>query len=96
MDAAKLDTKEKSRLRQQALAWLRDNLQECAKQLADADSKTRKYVQQTLKHWQQDPDLASVRGKEALAQLPEAERAAWQQLWADVEKLLQKTQEDSK
>jgi serine/threonine-protein kinase len=88
--AAKLDAKEKSRLRQQALAWLRDNLQQHAKQLADADAKTRQGVQQTLQHWQQDPDLASVRNMEALAKLPEAERAAWQQFWADVEKLLKK------
>jgi hypothetical protein len=47
-------------------------------------------VQQTLQHWQKDSDLNSVRGQDALAKLPEAERAAWQQLWADVEKLLKK------
>jgi hypothetical protein len=43
-----------------------------------------------LQHWQNDADLESVRGKEAVAKLSEAERAPWQQLWADVEKLLQK------
>jgi hypothetical protein len=91
IDADKLDAKERSRLRQQALAWLRDNLKEYAKQLEDADAKTRQAVRQTLQHWQKDADLASVRDKEALAQLPEAERAAWQQLWADVEQLLKKT-----
>jgi hypothetical protein len=37
------------------------------------------------------PEFDSVRDKEALAKLPEAERAAWQQLWADVETLLKKT-----
>jgi tetratricopeptide (TPR) repeat protein len=89
-DASKLDAKEKSRLRQQALAWLRDNLQQYAKQLEGTDAKTRKAVRQTLQHWQKDADLASVREKEALAQLPEAERAAWQQLWAEVETLRQK------
>jgi hypothetical protein len=31
-----------------------------------------------------------VRGKKALAQLPETERAAWQQFWADVEKVHKK------
>jgi hypothetical protein len=31
-----------------------------------------------------------VGGQQALAQLPEAERAAWQQLWAEVEKLMTK------
>jgi hypothetical protein len=89
-DAAALAAKEKTRLRQQALGWLRDNLKEYAQQLADADGKTRQAVQQTLQHWQKDPDFASVRGEDALAQLPEAERAPWQQLWADVEKLLRK------
>jgi hypothetical protein len=37
-----------------------------------------------LRHWQQVPALANVRDKEALAKLPDAERAAWQKLWADV------------
>jgi hypothetical protein len=43
-----------------------------------------------LQHWQKDADLAGLRGKEALAKLPEAERAAWEQFWTDVEKLLKK------
>jgi hypothetical protein len=47
-------------------------------------------VQQTLQHWQKDPDLDSVRGKEALARLPETERAGWQQLWNEVAALLRK------
>jgi hypothetical protein len=89
-DADNLDAKQKARLRQQALGWLRDNLKQYAKQLQDADAKSRHTVQQTLQHWQKDPDLASVRDKEALAKLSEAERAAWQQLWADVETLRQK------
>jgi hypothetical protein len=95
-DASKLDAKEKTRLRQQALAWLGDNLKEYTKQLEDADAKSRQAVQQTLQHWQKDADLASVRGKEALAKLPEAERDSWQQLWAEVEALLKKTQEGTK
>jgi serine/threonine-protein kinase len=89
-DADKLDAKEKSRLRQLALAWFRDNLKDYAKQLENADAKSRQAVQQALQPWQKDPDFDSVRGKEALAKLPEAERAAWQQFWADVEKLLKK------
>jgi tetratricopeptide (TPR) repeat protein len=90
IDADKLDAKERSRLRQQALAWLRDNLQQYATQLEGDTPKAKALVQQTLQHWQKDPDLASVRGKEALAKLTEAERAAWQQLWAEVETLRQK------
>jgi tetratricopeptide (TPR) repeat protein len=90
-EASKLEAKEKSRLRQQALAWLRDSLQHYGQQLQDADAKTRTAVQQTLQHCQKDPDFDSVRGKEALALLPAAERAAWQQLWSDVTALRSKT-----
>jgi hypothetical protein len=43
---------------------------------------------QQMQHWQQDPDFAGVRGDEALARLPEAERPQWQKLWADVAELL--------
>jgi hypothetical protein len=43
-----------------------------------------------LRHWQADPDLAGVRDATALAGLPEAERADWQRLWADVQALLEK------
>jgi hypothetical protein len=88
-DAAQLDAKEKTRLRQQALAWLKNAVKILGK-LAE-DPERREEVRQKLHHWQQDADLASVRGKEALAQLPEAERAAWRQLWAEVEKLRQRT-----
>jgi hypothetical protein len=37
-----------------------------------------------MRHRQQDPDLAGVRG-DALPKLPEAERQEWQKLWDDVE-----------
>jgi hypothetical protein len=46
-------------------------------------------VQRLLRHWQRGADFAGVRGA-ALARLPEAERQAWQQLWADVEQTLKK------
>jgi serine/threonine-protein kinase len=90
MDADKLDAKEKTRLRQQALAWLRENLQRHGQQLGDADAKSRQAIHQVWQHWQKNAAFDSVRGKEALAKLPEDERAAWQQLWADVEALLSK------
>jgi tetratricopeptide (TPR) repeat protein len=91
-DAAKLDPKDKTRLRQQALTWLRNALELHTTQLETADAKARAALQQTLRHWQQDADLASLREDKALAQLPEAERAAWQQLWADVAALLKRAE----
>jgi tetratricopeptide (TPR) repeat protein/tRNA A-37 threonylcarbamoyl transferase component Bud32 len=92
-DANKLEGKEKSRLRQQALAWLQDNLKLYTGKLDDLDAKQRADLQKTLQHWQQDADLASVRDAKALAPLPQAERAAWQQLWAEVDQLRQKAAE---
>jgi hypothetical protein len=47
-------------------------------------------VQPTLRHWQKNPDLASVRDKAALAKLPRAQQEAWRKLWTDVEALLKK------
>jgi tetratricopeptide (TPR) repeat protein len=87
-DAAKLDAQEKTRLRQQALAWLKNALNILDKLVEDPERRDE--VRQKLQHWQKDPGLASVRGQEALAKLPEAERAAWQQLWAEVETLCKK------
>jgi serine/threonine-protein kinase len=89
-DADQLEAKERGRLRRQALDWLRADLVVWSKQLEGADAKTRQAIRKTLQHWRQDPDFAGVRGEEALAKLPEAERAAWQQFWADVEQLLKK------
>jgi hypothetical protein len=45
---------------------------------------------QTMRHWQQDKDFVGVRGAEALAKLPEAERQEWQNLWAEIEGLRQR------
>ena len=89
-DAARLDAKDKARLHQQALSWLQETIKVYEELLQDADAKTRDGLQKTLRHWQKDADLASVRDKEVLAKLPAAERPAWQQLWADVAKLLKK------
>jgi serine/threonine-protein kinase len=90
-DDAKIDAKEKGRLHQQARAWLHDALKSQTERLEDADAKTRKAVQQTLQHWQQDADLASVRDLKALTQLSQTERVAWQQFWAEVEILVGKS-----
>src|SRR5262249_26295214 len=87
-DAAKLDDKEKLRLRQQALGWLRADLALRNKQLESGKPTDRAEVQAKMGHWQKDPDLAGVRDPVALAKLPEAERLEWQRLWKEVEALL--------
>jgi eukaryotic-like serine/threonine-protein kinase len=89
-DAAKLDEKERVLLRQQALDWLKADLVLWSKQADDENPKAREAVQQQMKHWQTDPDLAGVRDKDALDKLPEAERDAWRKLWDDVAAVLAK------
>jgi serine/threonine-protein kinase len=84
----------RAKLRQQALAWLRADLAAYAQLLEGADPKAPALVRQRLDHWQKDADFRGVRGDGALAQLPEAERQSWRDLWADVAALLKKTGSD--
>jgi hypothetical protein len=100
-DAAKLDGKERSRWRQQALDWLRADLTALGK-LLDGDilrvqtavmvKASLQQVKARLQHWQRDADLSSLREKDAVAKLPAEVRQACEKLWADVAALLAKTQ----
>ncbi|MBI1918710.1 MAG: tetratricopeptide repeat protein [Planctomycetes bacterium] len=92
-DAGKFDDKERARLRQQALDWLRADLTAYTRLTENGNPNSRRAIQQRLVHWQQDTDLISLREEKALAALPEKERAAWQQLWADVAALRKKIEE---
>jgi tetratricopeptide (TPR) repeat protein len=93
-DAARLDDQERARLRGQALDWLRADLALRAKQVASGRSQDQAAAQQALEHWLKDTPFAGVRG-EALAKLPEAERQAWRQLWADVADALARAQDQA-
>jgi Flp pilus assembly protein TadD len=90
-DAASLGNKERARLRDQALAWLKDDLRAMQRLLEKDPDKAGPMVGQKLRHWLQDPDFNGVRGAESLAKLPEDERQSWQQLWADVADTLAKS-----
>jgi hypothetical protein len=89
-DAHKVPDKVRLPLRRQALQWLRADLALYAKAVQGGKPAVKQAVRQRLAHWQSDADLASVRAEDALANLPEGERKAWQQLWADVADLLRK------
>jgi hypothetical protein len=93
-DADHLDEKEKARLRGRALAWLRADLEAMGRLLdMGADpARLAAGVGTVLRHWQADPDLAAVRGPEALGKLPEAERPAWKKLWDDAADVLARAQ----
>jgi len=83
-DTAGIAAKEGARLRQQAVAWLRADLTAWGKTLEKDADKARPAVQMQMQHWQQDTDFAGVRGPDALAKLPDAERQQWEKLWEDV------------
>jgi tetratricopeptide (TPR) repeat protein len=76
--APKPDGPEGSRLRRQALGWLRADL------AAWVRSPNRALARRALVRWQRDAGLAGVRDERALAALPSDERAEWDQLWAGV------------
>jgi tetratricopeptide (TPR) repeat protein len=89
-DADKLTHAERAALRKQALDWLRADL-DAWRGLLDKDpDKARPAVAQQMRDWLGDADFNGVRGPDALAKLPEAERTDWQKLWADVTDTLAK------
>jgi Flp pilus assembly protein TadD len=92
-NAAKIDEKERSRWRKQALDWLRTALNLWAKRIDDGKPQDRVAAAKEFKHCQEDSDLAGVRDKDALAKLPADEQDSWRKLWADVDALLKKAQE---
>lgn len=91
-------------LRNNALRWLKLELSAWNTELdksskpsffqslivGDTKSQARQTIAQTLTHWQNDPDLASIRDPEKLATLPEAERKEWETLWAEVRSFKEK------
>jgi hypothetical protein len=81
---------ERSKLRKQAREWLEAELKTWTKLLAPANAQQRESIAKTLRHWQRDTELASVRDEAALAQLAEKERNEWKSLWANVDALLKK------
>jgi tetratricopeptide (TPR) repeat protein len=86
-DVARLDDRQRARLRRQALDWLRADLDLRAKQVAGNRPKDRAAARMALACWLGNADFAGVRG-DAVAKLPESERQGWRTLWADVAKTL--------
>jgi tetratricopeptide (TPR) repeat protein len=78
---------ERTRLRGQALEWLRADLAAWHEQVASANAETLAPARRTLTLWLRDFRFFAVRDKEQLARLPETERTAWERLWADTEAL---------
>jgi tetratricopeptide (TPR) repeat protein len=83
----KLDDKQRSELRRQALTWLSEERSVWASRMDSGNAKDRALTRQMIEDSYTDPDLAGVRDKDALSKLPAEEREKWQKLWADVAEL---------
>jgi DNA-directed RNA polymerase specialized sigma24 family protein len=89
-DDAPKDDNDRAALRAQALGWLRADVAAWTKVLDGGNPQACATVQATMRHWQGDPDLVSIRHPWSLLRLPADERRPWQKLWADVDELLKK------
>jgi hypothetical protein len=83
-DTAKLDDRERARLRQQALDWLTAEYTAWADRHRLDKRGARTVAATAVRSWLRNEDLAGVRDEHALARLPLEERRAWQTLWANV------------
>jgi tetratricopeptide (TPR) repeat protein len=92
-DAGTLNDQQRSRLRKQALEWLRADVALLKKQLETGKPADRAEVRQAMRHGQTDSDLACIRDPAVLAKLPAEERAACEKLWAEVAALLKKAEQ---
>jgi hypothetical protein len=84
---APADSAGRAALRARALAWLRADLAPLRKQAGSPGTAARRAAAVKLSQWLQNPDLAGVRPGRRI-DLPAAERAEWDTLWADVEAAL--------
>jgi hypothetical protein len=75
-------------MRERALGWLRAELAAWSNVFDSGRPEGRPAAMTALRNWRRDPDIAGVRGHDALAGLPAAERATWQALWVDVDAML--------
>jgi serine/threonine protein kinase/Flp pilus assembly protein TadD len=83
------DAAQCAKWRKQALAWLRADLTLWSQHAKKGDPKMLPVIIKALECWRHHVHLAGVRAA-ALDKLPPDERAAWGQLWADVDDLLQR------
>src|SRR5262249_535364 len=79
-DDAEPEVPTRARLRGQALDWMKAELTAWTRLLESGPPQLRSDLVQTLQHWTQDPDLASIRDAEPLARLPADEQKAWRTL----------------
>ena len=73
--------------RQQAFAWLSDDLQSW-QQSEQATVAWKQEARRALNRWQLAPEFDSVSLGAQLLELPDIERGQWSTLWQEVRRLL--------
>jgi len=94
-DEPSLNDASKLEVRNQARTWLEAELITWSKILESVTPEQRGAIAKTLEHWLEDPDLKSVRDADALEALSETKRAAWKNLWDEVDALLAKAKHNA-
>jgi serine/threonine protein kinase/WD40 repeat protein/tetratricopeptide (TPR) repeat protein len=95
-DEPPLNESQRANWRAQALNWLRAQLAMWTRSTVSDQSPDRAVAGRRVNTWRNDPNLAGVRDAASLTQLPEEERALWQEFWKDVDALLKKHAADTK
>jgi tetratricopeptide (TPR) repeat protein len=83
-DAPELDDKERARLRDQAVQWLRAALAIEKERNTRANSAERAVLLKRVQHWLVDADVALLRDPASLANLSVEERERCLRFWAEV------------
>ncbi len=89
-DTVALNESAKSELRRRALGWLRAEAAAWSRVFESGSPQERAEAMSAIRWWTRDSDLATVRGTDARAKLPEAERKEWQAFWGEYEAMMRK------
>jgi hypothetical protein len=87
-DGQVLTANQRAAWRQQARVWLRADLDEFARLLDSNLPEEGGTIAQSLRRLRSEPDLATIRDRECLADLPASERRECQAIWDAVDALL--------
>jgi tetratricopeptide (TPR) repeat protein len=79
------DDRGKAKLRADAFNWFNKELAGFATAIASGAGENAPEIVEAVKHWKVAPDLAGVRGDDALRKLPEAEQKRWRFFWLAVD-----------
>jgi serine/threonine-protein kinase len=94
--AARLTDADRTAIRGDALAWLQAELAELKRQRDTGTARKRLEVESALREWLTDPALTGVRERGWIERFPAVERKAWLALWAEIDVILERLEQDGR